>query len=648
MKRIVAWLLCAMLLLGACPAAFAQEGEDTAIIGAQEGADPADDAHEGESLANIGTQPTAGEPVAAPQEGPAAADPQGDAEAADEPWAAPDVDLKWDDTVPPAEKPVVSIGSQEDMLLLSEDLMGNYELSCDIDMGGVYWRPIPFYGKLNGNGHTLYNLTVTSLGAEKAITFDGNYGEYETVFGGLFSVVKNAEIKGLNLVNAMVTAKTNQNCFLGTVAGYAEHTAFVDCSVQARNQLTLSSLNAGVGGVAGYSVESTFVNCTLDVELIFTDVNQDQLCEQYLGGVYANGSGQIDRCTVRTRGYAEVYGYLHSGGLIGMFRKLQHPSLSSFVRDTTADTEISFFEIAPTRKAYCSPTIAEDVQRACYRQQMLTLHYVSNESRVPKRMAPETCEDPRYTFEVVPGQCTAWGYTVHTCAGCGYSYRDSYTPPAHQYEVISSIPATCTEAGQQTLMCVNCLEQRTEAIPALGHNYVETVQEPTCLEPGERIYTCSLCGDSFTEPIPPAGHTPGEWVTVIEPQVDMTGEEVLLCAVCGEELDRREAAALPHVYAEKIILNTDSLTLVSEQGARLTGTLVPEDVTDQELIFTSSDDTVATIMANGRIVAGRRGEAVITVTSADGKASATCHVTVTFTRWQWVKYILSFGWLVKK
>ena len=540
---------------------------------------------------------------------------------------------------------VARIGSREDMLLLAADPTGSFELTADIDMGGAAWTPIPFSGRLDGHGHTLYNLTVTELGADRATTYDGNYREYDTAFGGLFSVLRNGEVRDLKMVNAVVKTETDQPCFLGTLAGYAEHSVITGCDIEARNHLTLTSLQAGVGGVAGFSLESAFKNCRVDVELVFTDVNREQRCEEYLGGVYAAGSGQIHSCAVRTRGFAEVYGYAHNGGLIGLFKKVPHPNYEAYVRDTTADTEISFFECADARMAYCSPTIGEDVNRACARHNMKTVHYVRNESKTPVPRRPEACETPQYTYLTTPSGCDSWGYTTHTCAACGYSYKDSYTPPAHQYAETALTPATCTEAGELVFACVSCGIRRTEPIPALGHAYEERITEPTCTEAGEDAFVCARCGDKYGEPIPALGHAPGDWVLTLAPQVDVPGEEQRRCLRCDAVLEWREVEALPHIYAEQVILSAESLTLASDQGALLTGQILPDTAADQALIFTSSDERVATVMANGRIVADRRGTAVITAASADGKASATCTVTVRYTFWQWVKYIFSFRWL---
>ena len=545
-----------------------------------------------------------------------------------------------------AEEGVIPISSREDMLLIAQDPAGSYELTDDIDMGGEDWVPLPFSGKLNGHGHTLYNLTVTAPGADVTMTYDGNRKEYDTVFGGLFSVVRNAEIREVNLVNAVITVNTDQHCFLGAVAGYAEHSDIIDCAVDTRCHLTITSINAGVGGLVGFSWESQMTGCTVDAELIFTDTNKDVLCEQFLGGAYSCGSGRVENCTVKTRGFAEVFGYAHSGGLIGMFKAVKDSRYRSAVVNTTADTEISFFEITPSRRAYCSPTIGEDTLRACTRDRMYVLHYAKYESRTAVPMRPEKCEEPHYTDAVTPGDCHTWGYTTHTCDGCGYSYRDSYTPPVHKYAAPEiTLKPTCTVEGEQTYTCTLCGHSYAEPVPATGHAYEETVTEPTCTVDGERVFVCANCSDRYTETIPAPGHVPGAWTVAKEAQVNVSGEEQILCQVCGEVLDRREIPALPYIYAEKLTLSADALSLHVDEPARLTAVLLPEDATDPTFTFYSSDETVVQVFPDGAILAKGPGTAAVTAASADGRASASCLVTVTYAPWQWVKHYILFGWL---
>ena len=61
-----------------------------------------------------------------------------------------------------------------------------------------------------------------------------------------------------------------------------------------------------------------------------------------------------------------------------------------------------------------------------------------------------------YENVVVAPTCTKEGYTEHTCARCGDSYRDGYTDAlGHQYEAIGT-EATCETMGYTTYVCAAC------------------------------------------------------------------------------------------------------------------------------------------------------------------------------------------------
>ena len=127
-----------------------------------------------------------------------------------------------------------------------------------------------------------------------------------------------------------------------------------------------------------------------------------------------------------------------------------------------------------------------------------------------------------YTAVVTAPTCTEQGYTTHTCS-CGDSYVDSYinalghdfsnnaeycrrccttknpnyVAPVHTHsygEWAVTKAATCTQAGVKTAYC-SCGEQKTEAIPALGHNASrKAVVKPTGTKLGYTDYKCSNCG----------------------------------------------------------------------------------------------------------------------------------------------------------
>ena len=77
-------------------------------------------------------------------------------------------------------------------------------------------------------------------------------------------------------------------------------------------------------------------------------------------------------------------------------------------------------------------------------------------------------------------------------------------------------------------------------------------------------------------------------------------------------------------------LNKDSLTLQEKGSDTLTATVEPADATNQDVIWKSSDTSIATVDANGKVTAISAGSATITATAADGSGkSASCSVTVT-------------------
>lgn len=63
------------------------------------------------------------------------------------------------------------------------------------------------------------------------------------------------------------------------------------------------------------------------------------------------------------------------------------------------------------------------------------------------------------------------------------------------------------------------------------------------------------------------------------------------------------------------------------------------------IVWSSSNEKVAKVDENGKVTATGRGTAVITAGTADGIVKAECKLTVNFTTFQWIIYILLFGFL---
>ena len=81
------------------------------------------------------------------------------------------------------------------------------------------------------------------------------------------------------------------------------------------------------------------------------------------------------------------------------------------------------------------------------------------------------------------------------------------------------------------------------------------------------------------------------------------------------------------VPATSVVLDKTSFNLKLNKTAQLTATILPENATDKSVIWTSSNESVATVDENGTVTGVSEGTATITVTTSNG-ISASCEVTV--------------------
>ena len=87
--------------------------------------------------------------------------------------------------------------------------------------------------------------------------------------------------------------------------------------------------------------------------------------------------------------------------------------------------------------------------------------------------------------------------------------------------------------------------------------------------------------------------------------------------------------AQTNVPVTGVSLNTSTLNLVENETGTLTATVEPSNATNKDVTWESSNTSVATVDATGKVTAIGAGTATITVTTEDGSKTATCAVTVT-------------------
>lgn len=374
-----------------------------------------------------------------------------------------------------AEESVVwtEISDAAGLLGMEADPEGAYLLTADIDMDGVVWFPFAFHGKLNGNGYSVLNLTITDAGESIRETYDGNMKVYDTYFSGFFDVLEGAEVTDLHLVNLRIQVETDHPCFIGGIAGYMENSRLENCSVQGRLELRAHDRMFGVGGMIGYGCGS-IRETEAQVTLVCTDTDATTKDEQFMGGVCAAGYPDIHGCTVEISGFDSDHGYVHDGGLVGMY--MFYPKGTKYkgsITDNRVTGKITFFEDNKNRRAYCNGFIGE-IMNWDFENGRNKDDFVRDEVfQYDVELTPHRCENPQLREEVTAPGCE-FGYTTYVCETCGYTETDHYTLKVHDYAWTVLREATLEEEGLREGNCVNCGAQVQESIPKLVMQPTET------------------------------------------------------------------------------------------------------------------------------------------------------------------------------
>jgi hypothetical protein len=199
-------------------------------------------------------------------------------------------------------------------------LNGVYYLAEDIDLSGDLWTPLgpdkatPFSGVLNGNGKTLKGLTLQG-------------GEAEAI--GLFGYLVLAQVSNLtvelgNNLNTSIELTSENNQYIGVVAGYAENSLIAEVQIHAGEGKGLNIKKVAespyndffVGGALGYGNTGTEIrNLKADLSLTFTSTSNWTAG----GGIVGYSVSVVRDCTIagRVEGTGSAGGNLWVGGIVG-------------------------------------------------------------------------------------------------------------------------------------------------------------------------------------------------------------------------------------------------------------------------------------------------------------------------------------------
>lgn len=260
---------------------------------------------------------------------------------------------------------VVHITDATGLQAIAEDPWGSYVLDNDIDMTGIDWTPLRFFGTFDGQGFSIRNLSVSTFDPLPEKTVDGNGLKYDTYMMAFFSVCANATVRNVSFTDAMVRGKTADHAYVAIAAAVSTHSVFENVSVSGSAALYGSAKMVGVGGLVGFGTGS-ITDSRADVTLVFVDTNPDQKCEQFMGAAVSNGYMDCVNVSINIDGYASVTGYVHCGGLVGMHRQYEKRTGLNSTTTITGCTStgcITFFENNTDRRAYCKGIIGEKLNK---------------------------------------------------------------------------------------------------------------------------------------------------------------------------------------------------------------------------------------------------------------------------------------------
>ncbi|MGD9560562.1 MAG: Ig-like domain-containing protein [Oscillospiraceae bacterium] len=382
---------------------------------------------------------------------------------------------------------------------MAEDPGASYRLMAHIDMGDAPWAPIPFDGTFDGGGFALYNLSIQEADAQTAVSVDGNRKPYDTVFAALFSRCVGASIQNLELLGVQLALDTTENAYVAGLVGYGEGVTITDCRVEGRLALRMPNKMCGIAGIMGFGY-GTIARCSADVELVLVDTNDAMNCEEFMGGILASGYADIEGCTVKLAAYTSVHGYVHNGGVVGMYYvHTDDTGHAGAVRGNTVDATIRFFEHVASRRAYSAAVIGEQMHWILEIADNTVAQFTSDETQdYSAPLLPERCAQPQYTQALTAPGCEHFGHTTHSCAGCGYSYVANYTAPAHtpgQWQLAAGQPGVmeqhCTVCGalcasKETIPAAECTLSHAQLALAPGETaqLAAGVQPEDVTEPG--------------------------------------------------------------------------------------------------------------------------------------------------------------------
>ena len=136
--------------------------------------------------------------------------------------------------------------------------------------------------------------------------------------------------------------------------------------------------------------------------------------------------------------------------------------------------------------------------------------------------------------------CTEDGKRSRSCNICLYFQEQPIPALGHNFQETITRASNCTEEGWAIEVCTRCeaVKDNGHAVSALGHAWDGGVvtTAPTCTQEGVKTFTCTRCGATYTEAIAKVAHTPVSIPAVAATCTAGGKTEGSKCSACGTVL----------------------------------------------------------------------------------------------------------------
>ncbi len=143
---------------------------------------------------------------------------------------------------------------------------------------------------------------------------------------------------------------------------------------------------------------------------------------------------------------------------------------------------------------------------------------------------------------------------------------------------------------------------------------------------------------------PTEAHTLGDWVVIKPATSTQSGKKIRSCTECGTVLNTQTIPAFGKVNS----VSVSDVSLDYKGSTTITPNTTVDSGVKYTVTYSSSNPSVASVDANGKVTTSKTGSATITVTVTDefgNTVSDTCTVKVNYNWWQWIIVIVLFGWI---